>query len=63
MIIAVHTTPHHHLGTLLPLKAASDKPLMLPKQQHQYQGQQQKQHQQQYSVFECSIEPQIAPKP
>ena len=40
-IIAVHTTttpPHttHTPGTLLPSNAASDQPLMLPKQQHQH---------------------------
>ena len=38
MIIAVHTTtpPTTPPGTLLPSNAASDQPLMFPKQQHQH---------------------------
>ena len=36
MIIAVHTTTTPHPGTLLPSNAASDQPLMLPKEQHQH---------------------------
>ena len=48
MIIAVHTpTTTPPPGTLLPSNAASDQPLMLPKQQHQHKGQQQQQKQRQ----------------
>ena len=48
MIIAVHTPPTTPPpGTLLPSNAASDQPLMLPKQQHQHQGQQKQRQQQQ----------------
>ena len=51
MIIAVHTTiPPHPPRT--PSNAASDQPLMLPKQQHQDYGQQQQQQERQKQQYQ-----------
>ena len=49
MKMGLHTThpPHHPTQTQLPSQGASDRPLILPKQQHKHSGQQQQQKQRQ----------------